>query len=44
MTRDWWRIMPMWRRVLLVVGWFALTIASVVLLIYTTYQIVEISK
>ena len=40
MTRDWWRRMPTWRRVLLVVGWLALIIFATAALIVSTYMLI----
>ena len=37
---NWWRVMPMWRRVLFAVGWLALIVTATAALIVSTYLLV----
>ena len=37
-----WRVMPLWRRVLLAVAWIALVIVATAALIVTTYTLVTV--
>lgn len=37
---QWWRHIPLWRRILLAVAWITLIIVSVAVLILSTYTLV----